>query len=219
MIEMKHLNYASDIQECAARIGLVMSYEEAQLIRFRLNSYGYFLHQEADALMVDHIYGRDTGFVPYTITKCIDLAIELTEDLLEAEEESSDEEYVESSAELEILREVRERANRMKIVNLTPHAITFLREDDSILLTVEPSGQVARADQTRTPVGTIAGIPANKCSYGAVTGLPEPVPGTIYLVSALTAQACPERQDIFIVDDTVRDENGRIIGCRAIAHI
>ena len=53
MIEMKRLNYASDIQECAARIGLVMSYEEAQLIHFRLNSYGYFLHQDADALNGD----------------------------------------------------------------------------------------------------------------------------------------------------------------------
>lgn len=107
----------------------------------------------------------------------------------------------------------------MTIINLTPHAINFLREDNSVLATVEPSGTIARASQTRDLVSEVNGIPVNQCSYGAVTGLPDPQDGTIYLVSALTAQACPERSDVFITDDAVRDENGRIIGCRAIARI
>lgn len=107
----------------------------------------------------------------------------------------------------------------MKIINLTPHSISFLREDNSVLATVEPSGTIARASQTRDRVSEVNGIPVNQCSYGAVTGLPDPQDGTIYIVSALTAQACPERSDVYIVDDAVRDENGRIIGCRAIAHI
>lgn len=106
-----------------------------------------------------------------------------------------------------------------KIINCTPHAITFLREDNSVLATVEPSGTIARASQTRDRVSEVNGIPVNKCSYGAVTGLPDPQPETIYLVSALTAQACRNRDDVFIVDDAVRNEAGQIIGCRAIAHI
>lgn len=107
----------------------------------------------------------------------------------------------------------------MTIINLTPHAINFLREDNSVLATIEPSGTIARASQTREAVGEVNGIVVNQCSYGSVTGLPDPQDGTIYLVSALTAQACPERSDVFITDDAVRDENGRIIGCRAIARI
>lgn len=107
----------------------------------------------------------------------------------------------------------------MTIINLTPHAITFLDGNNSVLATIEPSGTIARASQTRDRVSEVNGIPVNQCSYGAVTGLPVPQDGTIYLVSALTAQACPERSDVYIVDDAVRDENGRIIGCRAIAHI
>ena len=107
----------------------------------------------------------------------------------------------------------------MEIINLTPHTITFLDGNNSVLATVEPSGVVARAAQTREAVGEVNGIPVNQCSYGAVTGLPDPQPETIYIVSVLTAQACPERSDVYIVDDSVRDENGRIIGCRAIAHI
>ena len=103
----------------------------------------------------------------------------------------------------------------MTIINLTPHAITFLDGNNSVLKVVEPSGTIARAAQTRELVGNIDG----HCRYGEVTGLPEAQPETIYIVSALTAQACPERSDVYIVDDAVRDENGRIIGCRAIAHI
>lgn len=107
----------------------------------------------------------------------------------------------------------------MTIINCTPHAITFLREDNSVLATVEPSGTIARASQTREAVGNINGIVVNQCSYGSVTGLPDPQPETIYLVSALTAQACRNRDDVFIVDDAVRNEAGQIIGCRAIARI
>lgn len=106
-----------------------------------------------------------------------------------------------------------------KLVNLTPHAITFLDGENNPILTVEPSGMVARAAQTRTRSGEIAGITVNQCAYGEVQGLPEPAPETAYIVSALTAQACPWRKDVYIVDDTVRDGNGRIIGCRALAHI
>lgn len=107
----------------------------------------------------------------------------------------------------------------MQIINLTPHTINFLDGDNNPVLTVEPSGTVARAKQTRTLCGNIAGIPVNQCAYGTVQGLPEPEKETIYVVSAITAQACPEREDVYIVDDSVRNEDGRIIGVRALAHI
>lgn len=107
----------------------------------------------------------------------------------------------------------------MQIINLTPHAINFLDANNRPIMTVEPSGVIARAKQTRTLCGTIAGIPVNQCAYGTVQGLPEPAKETIYIVSSITAQACPEREDVYIVDDSVRNEDGRIIGVRALAHI
>ena len=107
----------------------------------------------------------------------------------------------------------------MQIINLTPHAINFLDESNRPILTVEPSGVIARAKQTRTLCGNIDGIPVNQCAYGQVQGLPEPAKETIYVVSSITAQACPERADVYIVDDSVRNEDGRIIGVRALAHI
>lgn len=108
---------------------------------------------------------------------------------------------------------------KVKFVNLTPHSIIFVDDAGNTVLTVEPSGQVARCSVTREQVDTIAGIPVNKTRFGKAENLPEPQEGTIYIVSALTAQAVPERKDVFITDDAVRDEQGRIIGCRALSHI
>lgn len=109
-----------------------------------------------------------------------------------------------------------------KIVNLTPHTINFVGKDNTIVATI-PSSGVARATQRREIVDTIVAngitLPIARCTYGDVQGLPEPKDDTIYVVSAITAQAVPEREDVFIVDDSVRDENGRIIGVRGLAHV
>ncbi|WP_053958111.1 hypothetical protein [Sulfobacillus thermosulfidooxidans] len=109
----------------------------------------------------------------------------------------------------------------MNLINLTPHAIHFMANETT--LTIEPCGTVARCAVTRHVTGylTIQGvtIPVTRTQFGAVEGLPNPAPDTLYIVSALVAQACPDRDDLVIPDDTVRDDAGRIIGCRALAHV
>ncbi len=112
----------------------------------------------------------------------------------------------------------------MNIVNLTPHVLNFMPQGpDGPVVTIPPSGQVARCAVNRVQVDTITvngiTVPVNQTQFGEVSDLPDPQPDTIYVVSALVAQAVPDRQDVFIVDDTVRDEQGRIIGARALAHI
>lgn len=100
------------------------------------------------------------------------------------------------------------------IVNLTPHTINVLGDNPQ---NFPPSGTVARCAVTRQQVGTVDGVPLNRTVYGDVTGLPAPQPGTYYIVSALVAQAVPDRTDVLITDDAVRDDQGRIVGCRALA--
>lgn len=110
----------------------------------------------------------------------------------------------------------------MEIINLTPHSINFLGAENRVVLTV-PSSGVARAAQRRETIGWVEldgmTLPVTRSKFGAVEGLPAAQDDTIYVVSALTAQAVPEREDVFIVDDSVRDENGRIIGVRGLAHV
>lgn len=103
------------------------------------------------------------------------------------------------------------------IINLTPHEITIISEGGNI--TIPPSGTVARCAVTRRQVGSVDGIPVNRTVFGAVEGLPEPQPNTYYIVSAIVAQARPDRGDLLITDDAVRDAQGRIIGCRALATV
>lgn len=112
----------------------------------------------------------------------------------------------------------------MKIINLTPHAINIMPEGaNGPVITIPPSGQVARCATHRVQVDTVAvdgvPIPVNKTKFGEVEGLPDPQPNTIFIVSAVVAQAVPHRPDVFIVDDAIRDEQGRIIGARALAHV
>ena len=112
----------------------------------------------------------------------------------------------------------------MKIVNLTPHPLNLMPEGpEGPVVTIPPSGQVARCTVDRVQVDTVTvdgiAVSVNRTQFGEVTGLPDPQPDTIYIVSAMVAQAVPERSDVFIVDNAVRDEQGRIIGARALAHV
>ena len=112
----------------------------------------------------------------------------------------------------------------IKIVNLTPHEISFVFENGS-MFKVAPSGVVARVANSSEEVGQICvskfdlRIPIKKTVYGEVEGLPAPAKGVIYIVSSLVAQRVPSRSDVFIPNESVRDENGRIIGCRSLGHI
>ena len=107
-----------------------------------------------------------------------------------------------------------------KIINLTPHAITFVDPDTSApILVVEPSGLVARVSTRTERVGTVAGIPLTQTVFGEVKDLPNPEEGVVYIVSSLVAQRFKDRDDVFIPNESVRDDKGRIIGCKSLGRV
>lgn len=106
----------------------------------------------------------------------------------------------------------------MKIVNLTPHDINIIGEIGEVVQTFPASGELARCSVSREQVDAINSVPVNRTVFGEVTGLPEQQEGVVYIVSALVAQAT-KRDDVLIPDDAVRDEQGRIIGCKAFARV
>ena len=106
-----------------------------------------------------------------------------------------------------------------KIVNLTPHAITFVDTEGNPVLTVEPSGILARCATKTVMVDAINGIPVTSTEFGEVEGLPDPTENTIFLVSSLVASRVPNRIDVFIPNESVRDDKGRIIGCKSLGRI
>ena len=100
----------------------------------------------------------------------------------------------------------------MKIVNLTPHTINYSDGDASLVL--DSAGE-ARCAVTRQPVASSAPVKLCRTTYGTVTGLPVPVDGTIYVVSLLVRQACPDRQDLCSPGELIRDPSGRVVGCKS----
>lgn len=106
----------------------------------------------------------------------------------------------------------------MSVVNLTPHAIT-VRPDGEAERTYAPSGQVARVSTRTEAVGAVAGVPVVRQFPGAIVGVPDPSPGTTYLVSALVVQAVgPGRPDVVAPDTSpesvIRDGEGKIVAVR-----
>lgn len=101
----------------------------------------------------------------------------------------------------------------VKMINLTPHEIVLC----GIIL---PSEGLARCQSFVEKIAEIDGISVNRRWFGEVTGLPEPQEGTIFIVSAIVAQAVAgKRDDVFVTDDPIRNENNQIIGCKALAKI
>ena len=98
------------------------------------------------------------------------------------------------------------------IVNLTHHAININGVD------IASSG-LASVATTTTQIDTVNDIHINHVVMGNVTGLPDPQQDTVFIVSRIVADAVKDRQDVLIVDKTIRDADGKITGCSALAHV
>lgn len=106
-----------------------------------------------------------------------------------------------------------------KIINLTPHVIAIVDSDGKEIRTFEPSGMLARVSVKIEKIGEIDGISITQSKFSDIEGLPAPSKDTYYIVSSLVASRCPERNDVFIPNESVRDGKGRIIGCRSLGKI
>jgi len=108
-----------------------------------------------------------------------------------------------------------------KLVNLTPHVINVAVIDgDGAMMTVPPSGDVARVASQATDAGHVKvdgeAISLSRTAFGDVQGLPAPEAGTIYVVSALVRGAVPHRRDVASPGDLIRGADGQPIGCRGL---
>lgn len=93
----------------------------------------------------------------------------------------------------------------MQIINCTPHDIA-LNNGESFPI----SGNIARVSSSFEETGK--GF--FKVAYGEVTGLPDEQADTLYIVSAMVANAT-SRKDVIVPatghPDTIRNEKGQIV--------
>lgn len=129
-----------------------------------------------------------------------------------------------------------------KIINCTPHPITLviselrckhcggspstdrdvcdcggeyeIKEDEINL----PKGEVVpRISQSTHKVDEVNGIPITETVFGETQDLPEAKDGTLLIVSRLILSANPNRKDLVVPNELLRDESGNIIGCKSLA--
>jgi len=100
------------------------------------------------------------------------------------------------------------------IVNFTPHDI-HLHLDFGIR-TIPANGEVARVKQAVAVVGNCVGVPICKPTFGEVEGLPPEMNSILIIVSAIVKNALPNRIDLVSPGELVRDNDGRIIGCKSL---
>lgn len=117
------------------------------------------------------------------------------------------------------------------IHNMTPHVVTLIVEGVRVDF---PSEGIIRAKQEDTKVDEIVTdldlgnsstgftIPVFKSTFGAPEGVPENLDG-IYIVSSLAYQSLKaagmSMEHFVIPSGTIRDESGKIIGCKGFARI
>jgi hypothetical protein len=105
-----------------------------------------------------------------------------------------------------------------KILNYTHHPVSIITGTGTVEI---PRHGMARASTSRRVKGYLQysdkSIPINETMFGDVIGLPDEEDGTIIIVSGIAANAIRNRDDLFVVDEPVRDGNGTIVGCRALA--
>jgi len=100
-----------------------------------------------------------------------------------------------------------------KFINLTPHTI-------NINETILESEGVCRCKEKIEVIGNIGGIDIIVKEYGDVEGLPEYQENVCYIVSVIIAMAVQgKRHDCFVPGETIRDEQGIIVGCKNLAQI
>lgn len=106
----------------------------------------------------------------------------------------------------------------MNIVNLTPHQLNIYDENGKEVITLPPSGQLARIQVTKEKSEemsrreTVYGIPFFNTLVGEPEGLPEESIDTIYVVSGMFRANYP-RADLFQPGELLRNEAGQPIGC------
>jgi hypothetical protein len=101
----------------------------------------------------------------------------------------------------------------MKIVNLTPHVINIGSEE------IVSSG-IARCKEEIKIIDNINGIDIIEKKFGEIEGLPPVSEDTIYIVSIVIGLAVKgNRNDCFVPGEQIRDDQGRIIGCKNLSKV
>jgi len=112
---------------------------------------------------------------------------------------------------------VRDRDEKVNLINLTPHALHVKLKNDETLV-IPADGRVARVSTTQKEIDELNNISIYETHFGEAVDLPEPAENTFYIVSKITQDACPHRDDLLSPGNLIRDQEGNIVGCEGLTY-
>lgn len=109
----------------------------------------------------------------------------------------------------------------MEFANYTPHDVVVYKMDGKTpVVTIPKTGTFIRVDETVRPISEV-GVPFVRIDRdpNKIEGLPPQVLGRYLIVSDITYQAAIPlgRDDLVRTGPAVRDDDGKIIGCKGLA--
>jgi hypothetical protein len=108
-----------------------------------------------------------------------------------------------------------------QFVNLCDgHPVIVMDKHDNRLLVVQPSGKIAHVQRRYAHVDWIQvdgqRIELVKMIPGATTGLPEEDFHHIFLVSRIVKHQFPDRDDVWVPGEKIKDSCGGPLGCKQL---
>ena len=107
----------------------------------------------------------------------------------------------------------------MHIINATPYPITIVDDNGNITRKIFPCGKTIRlkADTVRVDNISIPNVPISKTVFSwDANDLPPVDPQVFFIVSQMVKSAFPNRTDLLVPAEVVRDKDGKIIGCKSL---
>jgi hypothetical protein len=102
------------------------------------------------------------------------------------------------------------------ITNLTPHKVVIMDDDQRVIAEYPTAAQAARVKLDTKLVGYIGKTPLTYSHVLSVDGLPDEDTDHMYIVSQFIKATLRTRNDLLVPAGTVRNSNGRVIGCRSL---
>jgi hypothetical protein len=101
-----------------------------------------------------------------------------------------------------------------KLINLCIHPVNIMTEEG--MVTIPPSGLIARCIRHNSIVGYVNGIPLTKEVIRGVVGLPDAEDGKMFIVSKMIKDYFPYRTDLVRVGPKVTSVNGKPVACTSL---
>ena len=120
-------------------------------------------------------------------------------------------------AKEEIMEMTKVNIGGITLVNATPHTLNIVQSDGTIL-ELGASGICPRCSSSEIVDQAIGLIQVTRQTLGHVQGLPDPIPGTYFIVSRLVASAT-NRDDLLVPGSLIRDDQGKVVGCKGLSRL